>query len=211
MGGIETLIVLPVASLYFAVVPRCIRADQFMPDPVLLQMDLKQGGFILVRGKTVGELIPVIRLDTFNGTGKGFDKVIHKQGGGIGTVFLEGFYIAPSGIFINGGILEEVFSNDIAVHKAGRGNKFHIYLNTLAGVIHLLIRLRDIFGVGRMNSHNALFFQEAVEPRNGAGVTALGEFYPENDQTSIRVTPTHICDEFYFRRCVLVGMVVWSA
>lgn len=137
--------------------------------------------------------------------------MVHKHGGGISAVFLKGFYKPPSGILINGGILEEVLSNDPAVHKTGRRNKLHIHLNALAGMVHLLIRLRDILRVRRMDGHDTLPAEEPVKPGNGAGVAALHEFYPENDETSIRVAPAHIEDEFDFLRGVLVRVVMRSA
>lgn len=45
-------------------------------------------------------------------------------------------------------------------------NKIYIDLNTLNGMLHLLIRLRDIFGVRRMDSHNASSAKETVESCN---------------------------------------------
>ncbi len=47
MCGIEALIVLPVASLYFTIMSWRIRTDQLVPDAVALQMDLEEGGFVL--------------------------------------------------------------------------------------------------------------------------------------------------------------------
>ena len=104
--------------------------------------------------------------------------MVNKQGGGIGAVLLKGFHKPPSGILINSGILEEVLSNDPAVHKTGRGYEFYVHLNTLTRMVHLLIRLRNILGVRWMYSHDTLFFQEAVETGNGAGIAMLHEFDP---------------------------------
>ena len=181
MGGIKAFIVLAMAALNFPVMPWRVRTDQLMPDPILFQAILKESGFVLVRGETVGKFGPVIGLDALNGAGKGFHKVIHKEGGGIGAVFLKGFHIAPSGILINGSILEELLTDHVTVYKAGGRDKFHIYLNTLSGILHLFVRLGDILGIRRMDSHDALFFEETVETGDGAGITALHEFYPEDD------------------------------
>ena len=158
MGGIKAFIIFPVASLYLAVVPWCIGADQLMSDAMLFQMELEEGGFIPAGSKTIRELRAIIRLDALNRAGKRFYEMIHKKGGRIGAVFLKSLYKTPSGILINSGILEELFSDHLTVNKAGRGDKFHIYLDTLAGMIHLLIRLWDILGVRGMDSHNALAF-----------------------------------------------------
>lgn len=97
--------------------------------------------------------------------------MFHKEGRRIGTVFLKCLHKTPPGIFINGSILEEMFANYPAVYKACRGNKFHIHLYTLPRMIHLLIRFWNIFGVRRVDRHNALFFEEAVESSKGAGIT----------------------------------------
>jgi len=154
MGGIEPLIVLPVAALHLAVMPRGIGADYLVADAMLLQTHLKKGGLVPVCGEAVCELSAVVRLDALNGAGEGFHKVFHKQGGGIGAVLLKGFHKAPLGILIYGGILEELFADHPAVDKAGRGDEFYIHLDTLSGMAHLLIRLWDILGVRGMGTYS---------------------------------------------------------
>ena len=206
MSGIEPLVVLPVAALHLSVMPGRIGADQFMPYPVFLQMFLKKGWFIPMGSEAVGELRSIVGLDTFNRAGKCLYKVFHKLRGRIGAVFLKGFYKAPSGILIDGWVLKELFSKNLTVFQAGGGNKFDIHLDALSRMIHLLIRLGDVFGVGRMNSHNALLFEEAVKTGNGAFIATLHEFYPENDQTGMRIAPAHIPDEFDLFKSVLVWM-----
>lgn len=126
-------------------------------------------------------------------------------------MFLKGLHEPPSGILVNSGILEKVLTDNLAVDEAGRGDEFHINLDTLSRVIHLLIGLRDIFGVRRMESHDALPFEEPVKAGNGAGVAAPGEFDPENDKSGMRVTPAHIRDEFDLMRGMLVRVVMRSA
>ena len=49
-----------------------------------------------------------------------------------------------------------------------------------------------------MYGHDVLFFEKAVESGDGAGITALPEFDPENAPSSIRVTAAHIRDKLYF-------------
>ena len=171
MGRIEPFIVLPVAALHLAVVPGRIRTDQLVPDAVTFQMYFKKSRLIPVCCKTVGKFRSIISLDAFNGAGKGFHKVLHKECGGISAVFLKSLHIPPSGELINGSILEEMFSDHLTVHKTGGRDKFHIYLNALSGMVHLLIGLRNILRVRRMDSHDALLFEETVKSGNGAGVT----------------------------------------
>ena len=125
-------------------------------------MYLKKGWFILMRGKAVCELCAIVRLNTFNREGKRFDKEIHELGRGIGILLLKCLHKTPSGILINGRILEELFSNNLTIFQTGRRNKLDIYLHTLSRIDHLFIRLRDIFGIWWVYSHKALFFEESV-------------------------------------------------
>lgn len=211
MGGIESLVVLPVAALHLAVMPRGIGPDYLVADAMLFQTHLKKGGLVPVCGEAVCELSAVIRLDALNGEGEGFHKVFHKQGRGIGAVFLKSLHKTPSGILVNGGILEEMFSDYLTVYKAGRGDELHIHLNALPGMVHLPVRLGDILGVRGMESHEPLFFEKAVQSWNGAGITALHEFYPENNQSCVRVAPAHIGNELNLIGGMLIGMMVGSS
>ncbi len=211
MGGIEPLIVLPVAALHLAVMPWRIGADYLVPDAMLLQTRLEKGGLIPVGGKAVGKFGAIVRLDALNGAREGFHKVFHKQGGGIGAVFLKGFHKAPPGILIYGGILEELFADHPAVDKAGGGDEFYIHLDTLSGMVHLFIGFGDIPGVRGMDSHHALLFEEAVKTRDGAGIAALHELDPENDKTGVGIASAHIGNKPDFFRGMLVRMVVWPS
>lgn len=67
VARIESFLVFPVAALYFAVVPGCIRTDQLMPDFQALGSCFKESGNIsLAVGKTVSEFKAVVSLDTLN-------------------------------------------------------------------------------------------------------------------------------------------------
>ena len=148
--GIKALIVFTVTSFHFAIVPGCKRFDQFVPDPVLLKMNLKKGGAVrtAVRPKTFGKFLPVVSLDTFDGEGKGSDQVFHKLRGGIGTVLLKGFHETPPGVFVNGGILVK-FLPFRFVYKAYRRNKLYIDLDAFAGMGHLFIGFGNVFGISQ--------------------------------------------------------------
>ena len=111
-------------------------------------------------------------------------------------MLFKGFCEAPAGVFINGCVLEELLSDHLAVDQTGGGDKFHIDLDTLSWVVHLLIRLWDIFKVGRMDGHDALPFEETVKSWNRAGITVLCKFHPEDNQSGIRIASAHIRDEF---------------
>ena len=61
VAGIETLLVLTVAALYFAIVPWGVGPDKLMADAELLRGRLEQGGQIpFAVGKAVGELEAII-------------------------------------------------------------------------------------------------------------------------------------------------------
>ena len=211
MGGIEPLVILPMAAFHLPVMSWCKGPDHLVADAVTLKMHLEQGGLVPVSGETVREFRPVVRLDTLNGTGKGLHEVFKEHGGGIGTVLLKGLHVAPSGIFVNGGILEKLFANDAAVDKTGGRNEFDVDLDALPGIIHLLVRLGDVFGVRRMDGHDALLFEEAVEAGYGSGVAPLHELDPENDEAGIGISSAHVGDELDFIGSMLVGVMVWSA
>ena len=115
MGGVEPLVVLPVAALYLAVVPGRKGPDDFVTDAVGLQMFLKERGPFFLARKAVGEFRPVISLDTFDCAGKGFYQMFHKLSGGKGIVFLKRFHKTPSGILIDRCVLKELFSDHLAV------------------------------------------------------------------------------------------------
>ena len=67
VARIETFLILTVAALDFAIVPRRIRADQLVPDAQLGGCLFKQRRQITFAvGKTVGKLKAVVRLDAFH-------------------------------------------------------------------------------------------------------------------------------------------------
>ena len=115
MGGVEPLVVLPVAALYLAVVPGCKGSDDLVADAVGLQMFLKERGPFFLARKAVGEFRPVISLDTFDAARERSHQMLHELGGGIGIVFLKRFHKTPSGILIDRCVLKELFSDHLAV------------------------------------------------------------------------------------------------
>ena len=211
VGGIEPLVVFPVAALHFPIVPWRKRADQLVPDPQLFQTHLKNGRLIrtAIRGKTFCKLLSVVRLHALYGARKSFYQVLQKEHGGVGAVLLKSFYKAPAGVFVNGSVLIELLSFSL-VHKADGRNKFHVDLDALAGMIHLLIRLGDILGIRRFYSGKALLFQETIKAGDRTLIAALHKFDPEDDEPCIGIAPAHIGDEFNLIRGMLVGMMVRS-
>lgn len=115
MGGIKTLVVFFVVVLY----------------AIGFQMGLNEDGIVPMGGKVVGEFCSVVCLEAFNRAGEGLDEMVYKQCRRICAVFLIGFHITPSRIFINGGILEKMLSNDLAAHEVDRGNELYINRDVL--------------------------------------------------------------------------------
>ena len=211
MGRVETLIVLPVTAFHLPIVSRRKGTDQLVADAVLLQTFLKKSGFVTMGGEPVRELGSVVCLDALDFSGKCLYQMIHKPGGRVGTVFFKSLYKTPSGILINGSVLEKLLPDDLAVFEASRGNKFDVHLDALSRIVHLLIGFRNIFGIRRMDSHNALFSEEAVKAGNRTGIASLPELDPEDHKAGIRIAPAHIGDEFPLIRGMLVGMTVRSS
>lgn len=62
-----------------------------------------------------------------------------------------------------------------------------------------------------MYSHDPLFPEETVKAGNGAGIAALAEFDPEDDQTGMGISAAHIVDQADLISRMLVGVVMGSA
>ena len=68
VSGIKTFIILTVASLYLAIMPRCKRANQLMSDSMLHETYLENGRFIrtAIRTEAFGKFLSIICLNAFN-------------------------------------------------------------------------------------------------------------------------------------------------
>ena len=192
--GIKALIVLTVTAFDLTVVPGSKGPDLFVPNPMFGQALLKQRKVRYgIRFEAFRELRTVVCLNTFDRHRKGFQEVFEKHGRGVCVVLVKGFYIPPAGVLINGRVLIELLSLCFP-YKTGKRDVFHIDLYPLSGVLHLLIGLRDVFGVRWLDSHHPLPSEDTVKTSNGAFITTLHEFYPKDDQTRMRVSAAHICD-----------------
>lgn len=136
--------------------------------------------------------------------------MLQKHSRGVGVVFLKGLYISPAGVLIDRRVLVELLSLSLA-HQTGRGNVFHIDLYSLSGIAHLFIRLRKVFGVGRLSRHDTQPSENTIQTGNGTRIAALQELYPEDDKACMRISAAHIRDELELLRSVLVGMAVRTA
>lgn len=179
-----------------------------MADTKLFQFQLKERGFIRAfRQEAVGKHGAVVRLDTFNEIRELFHNMTQEDSRGIGAVFLKSFDIPKAVVLVQEGILKPLCGLRL-VHNTRFRDKFHIDLNTLAGILHLLIGLGNVLGVRQFYGHGATFSQETIQPGNGSGVTSLPELDPQYNDPGIRVTAAHIQDKLDFFRCVLVWMMM---
>lgn len=211
MGGIKPFLVLPVAPFCFAIVSWCKRAYQLVSYAMLFQVYLEKGRLVrtAIGAETFGKFLPIVGLNTFNGEWERLYQVFQKCCRGIGTVFFKSFHESPSGIFVNGSILVEMLPFGF-VYKADGRNKLHIYLDTLSRTLHWFIRSGNILGIGRFDSHDVVSAQEPVQTGNRACISMLPEFNPENNEASMRIPSTHICNELDFLGGMLVRVVVGS-
>lgn len=86
-----------------------------------------------------------------------------------------------------------------------------INLHTLAGIEHLFIGPGNVFGIGRFYRRKLQSFKNAPQAGDGAGVAALHEFYPKDDEPGMRVSSAHVTDELNFLLRMLRGMRVRSS
>ena len=80
MCGIETLIVLTMASFNFTIVSGSKGTDQLVFDTMLHETNLKNGGFIrtAIRTETFCEFLTIISLNALNKTWKCLDKMLEE-------------------------------------------------------------------------------------------------------------------------------------
>ena len=106
---IEALLILAVAALHFAVVTRCIGANQLVANALAGGSFLKQRGTILfARKEAVGELRAVICLGALDVDALErvpLDQLVQKIGGGIGGLFRVGGQEAQTCKLVNSSVL----------------------------------------------------------------------------------------------------------
>ena len=124
-------------------------------------------------------------------------------------MLFKGFQIAKTAVLIYEGVLIILFSCRVT-NQTNTCNIFHIYLDSLTRILHLFIRLCNIFLVWQFDGFSIDPAQELIQTGDGSGVAALAQLYPEYHQTSARVPAAHVPDQFDLRLCVLSGMAVGS-
>ena len=162
-AGVKAFLILAVAALHFTVVARRIGADELVADTQLCGGGLKQSREIpLAVGKTVGELKSIVSLDTLHpdaSAGIPLPQLFQEIGGGVSRLLGVGSREAQAGELANSRILEQA---KLLVCNTPAGHYFHIHLDPLAGIGHLLVRLGNILWIKRLHSEEVLPAQETV-------------------------------------------------
>ena len=86
-------------------------------------------------------------------------------------------------------------------------NKLYVDLTSLPGILHLLIGLWSIFGVGQFNRHLTTAYQYTIQTGYRTLISPQPQFDPKDYQTGIGVSAAHIADQLQFIRAMLVWMM----
>ena len=209
MAGVKAFLVLPATALYFAVVSGRVRTDEPVSDTQIPGSLFKKGRQIPPAvGKTVGELKSIVSLDTLHADTPAsipLEQLFQEIGGGIGGLLRVGRQETQPCELVDGGVLEQA---QLRICNTAARDDLDIHLHTLAGIGHLLVRLRfvRIFGLfGRKQPHFAHDTEQALRT---AGVAALPQTVPQLDHAQRRIAAAHIADELQLGLCVLVGVAV---
>ena len=195
VAGIETLLVLPMAALHFAVVARSVGADEFVSDAQRGSGGLKQRGKIpLAVGETVCELKAIVRLDAFHvdaPSGIPLNQLFQEVCGGVGTLLWIGSQKAQARKLIHGGVLKQA---QLRISDTLAGHHFHIHLDSLAGIGHLLVRLGFVcFFLLRCRKQSQLP-HDSKQALWQAGIASLPQTVPQLHHTQVWIAAAHIAD-----------------
>ena len=87
-------------------------------------------------------------------------------------------------------------------------NKLNVYLYSLTGIEHLLVRFWYVFGIGWFNRHLSLFAVYAVKTCNRTSIASLTKLNPKHNKSGIGATAAHISNQFQLISGMLIGMMV---
>ena len=209
VGGIEALLVLPVAALHLAVMAGRVGADELMADTQLGCGGLKESGQIPPAvGETVGKFQAVVGLDALHPdapAGIPLKQPVQEVGRGIGGLLRVGGQKTQAGELVNGGVLVQL---ELRVRDALTGHNFHVHLDTLAGIGHLLVRLGLIRCLLLGRRKHPQLPHDPEQTLRTASVAPLPQPVPQFHHTQVWVTAAQISDQLQLCFRVLVGMAV---
>ena len=212
VARIETLLILAMAALHLAVMPRGIGTNAFMSNAQLRSGLFKQCGKItLAVGKTIGKLKAVVRLNTLYldastriPGGQSAQEVCRRIGG----LLWVGSEKAQACELVDGGVLEQAKLRNC---DAAAWNDLHIHLNALSRVSHLRIRLWLVLLFRLFGWKQPYLAHDAIQALRAAGIAALLQAVPKLDQAQLWISVAHITDELQFGFRVLIRMTVRSS
>ena len=209
VAEVKALLVLPVAALHLAIVVRCIGTNELVADTQVSRSSFKEGRELPPAvGKTVGEFKSVVRLYAFHAdapAGVPLDQLFQKVSGGKGRLLWVGGQEAQTGELVNGGVLVQT---QFRVGDAALGDHFHIHLDPLTRVGHLLI------GFGLISWFLFCLWEHPEFPHHpeqafrAAGIAPLLQAVPQFHHAQVRISAAHVPNQLQFRLCVLVWMAV---
>lgn len=207
MAGIKAFLVLPVAAFHFSVVTGRIGADELVADAEPGSGSLKQSGQVaLAVGKTVGKLKTVVGLDALHSdapAGIPLDQLFEEVSRGTGGLFRVGRQEAQVGEFVDGSILEQP---QFRVSNTPSGHDFHIRLDTLAWIGHLLVRLGSVCFFLLCHGKQSQFAHHPEQALRPAGIAPFPQPVPQFHQAKARIAAAHVPDQLQFCLCVLIWM-----
>ena len=209
VAGIEAFLVLPVAALHFSVVPWCVGTDELVVYTELCSGSLKQGGQVTFAvGETISELKSVVRLDALHPdtpAGIPLEQPLQKVSRRVGALLGIGGQEAQAGEFIYGSVLEQA---QLRVCNTPAGYDFHIHLDPLAWIGHLLVGLGFVrlFLLCRWKHPQLPHHPE--QALRTACITPQPQPMPQFHHAKAGISAAQIPDEFEFCFCVLIWMAV---
>ena len=192
------------ASFNFSVVPRGKGLNELVPDTEVKTRLFKHRDSISpIRVQPVCKLGSVVCLNALDLVRELFSAVLEEHCGRISAVFFKCFKVTETRVFIDKGVLLELFPLGIA-DKTRRRHEFDVDLYSLPGIEHFLIGLGDVLGVWKLHCHLAAPDQNTIKSGYRPCIASLPEFDPQHHDSSVGIPSPHISDQ----RQLLIGMLV---
>ena len=124
-------------------------------------------------------------------------------------MLFKGFQIAKTAVFVEEGVLVELVLSCLA-GEARERDELDVDLASLTGIVHLLVRFGDVFGIRQLHRHLSAACQDTVQAGDGTGVPSSPQLHPKHDEPGVGISSPHILNERQFFFGVLIGVVMRS-
>ena len=206
---VKPFLILTVTALDLAIVARRIWTDQLMPDTKLGRRLFKQSRQVtLTVREPIGKLKAVVRLDALHFYTSAlipFCQLPQEVRGGISGLLRVGGEETQACELVDGGVLEQA---KLRIRNALTRHDFHVDLNALSGMCHLLVRLRFVRLFRLFSRKQAHFAHDTEQAFRTACIAALSQAVPKFDHAQGRVPAAHVSDELQLGLRVLIRMAV---